>query len=804
MSKKNRNKPKSWVKPRRYPASNGGATLTTVDAGASEQADSGSPAATADDLGTMSEQQLVDTARAETEASSPVTADPGDSTTASATPEAAVVIADSAVTMQVSKEDLIEAIRGLRRASAEFNVKKAETEVARFGHEREKEAVSNKVEELGRRETVLKEREADVSGRNTKVESRELELLAKAAEADAGFPERLREAREALEAEYKRGTKELKGQKTLLKEQQDAFDTDRQSLGKEQIDIERDKREISYKREHMKDMEQLVEQQATKKVEDQLAALGQGIESSKNEVRRVSGQLTKSQVRVNELEASLAKAGGTSLEDLIAKRDHLSKKVESLEMELSTRPGQATVKLYKEAQGKVEVLEDKNRSLGAALFQSRSELERMKIPVGEMETQRVAQRSLELRNAALKEANDQLQIEVEGRLNQASGRNPYPELEQMDAADSECQKPPTNLYQQQNLKGIVTYVRNRMAADEKLFYDESTIRCFLAGLAMSRLHLLQGISGTGKTSLPRAFAQALGGHADIVAVQAGWRDRQDLLGYYNAFDKKYHESSFVKALYRAQCPTWADRIYIIVLDEMNLSYIEQFGADLLSELESPTKPNHPQFGLMDSRPPKRPSRLLDDGTAIAVPPNVWFVGTANHDETTKDFADKTYDRAHTMELPRNPSTLKLENVTVHPPSSCDSIQRLFTAARQEKTSAIAADFVSTFVKKLEPELKGKFNIGWGNRLEKQIAHFVPVIVSAGGTVGEATDHVVATKLLRKLRNRHDVRVRQLNDLRTTLQTRWKEGKLDPAPKQCEDLLDALIRTRSFEEGEAAS
>ena len=77
-------------------------------------------------------------------------------------------------------------------------------------------------------------------------------------------------------------------------------------------------------------------------------------------------------------------------------------------------------------------------------------------------------------------------------------------------------------------------------------------------------------------------------------------------------------------------------------------------------------------------------------------------------------------------------------------------------------------------------------------------------ITAGGTVGEATDHVVATKLLRKLRNRHDVRVRQLNDLRTTLQTRWKEGKLDPAPKQCEDLLDALIRTRSFEEGEAAS
>jgi predicted kinase len=71
---------------------------------------------------------------------------------------------------------------------------------------------------------------------------------------------------------------------------------------------------------------------------------------------------------------------------------------------------------------------------------------------------------------------------------------------------------------------------------------------------MSRLHLLQGISGTGKTSLPIAFASAIGAGCKAIEVQAGWRDRQDLIGHYNAFEKKFYESEFLLALYRAGCP----------------------------------------------------------------------------------------------------------------------------------------------------------------------------------------------------------------------------------------------------------
>ncbi|MBN0287701.1 AAA family ATPase, partial [Pseudomonas aeruginosa] len=95
----------------------------------------------------------------------------------------------------------------------------------------------------------------------------------------------------------------------------------------------------------------------------------------------------------------------------------------------------------------------------------------------------------------------------------------------------------------------------------------------------------QGISGTGKTSLAKAFAKAMGGFCTDIAVQAGWRDRDDLLGHYNAFERRFYEKDCLQALYRAQTPRWRDTCNVILLDEMNLSRPEQYFAEFLSALE---------------------------------------------------------------------------------------------------------------------------------------------------------------------------------------------------------------------------
>ena len=139
---------------------------------------------------------------------------------------------------------------------------------------------------------------------------------------------------------------------------------------------------------------------------------------------------------------------------------------------------------------------------------------------------------------------------------------------------------------------IVQYARN---SRNHLFYTRESIAAFLAGLGSTRLTILQGMSGTGKTSLPKIVSEALGSVCDIVEVESSWRDKNELLGYYNEFSKMYTPKKFTRALYRARlCP---DRLTFIVLDEMNLSRIEYYFSDFLS--------------LMENDPDKRELRLIN-------------------------------------------------------------------------------------------------------------------------------------------------------------------------------------------------
>ncbi len=184
------------------------------------------------------------------------------------------------------------------------------------------------------------------------------------------------------------------------------------------------------------------------------------------------------------------------------------------------------------------------------------------------------------------------------------------------------------------------------------------LRVFIGGLAMSRLHILEGVSGTGKTSLPIAAAEVLGGGFAKIEVQAGWRDSQDLIGFYNEFEGRFREHEFTRSLYRAMTPRYADGLFFVVLDEMNLSKPEQYFADYLSKLEDLEGADVGGRGMVTLVPrsfagglPDHLEHLEDGGVGLPLHDNVWFIGTANHDETTASFAPKTQSRAHVMELP---------------------------------------------------------------------------------------------------------------------------------------------------------
>jgi 5-methylcytosine-specific restriction endonuclease McrBC GTP-binding regulatory subunit McrB len=288
--------------------------------------------------------------------------------------------------------------------------------------------------------------------------------------------------------------------------------------------------------------------------------------------------------------------------------------------------------------------------------------------------------------------------------------------------------------------------------------------------------------------LPREFARAFGWESAFVEVQSSWRDKTDLLGYYNAFEKRFYESACLQALYSAQCPTYASRPFIIVLDEMNLSQTEHYFADFLSALEQ-TSPELRRVGLVGHRISPSP-RLLLEGKAIRIPDNVWFVGTANHDESTKDFAEKTYDRAHVMELPRVHASFEAKP-TRNAPLGLPQLVALFEQAcnKHAKEAENALQFLNT---KLKNEL-AELDLGWGNRFEKQLRAFLPVVVAAGGEPGEALDHLLATKVLRKLRGRFDLPVPLLENKAKSLASSWAGFDPKSPASDSMQLLEAEIR-----------
>ena len=122
-----------------------------------------------------------------------------------------------------------------------------------------------------------------------------------------------------------------------------------------------------------------------------------------------------------------------------------------------------------------------------------------------------------------------------------------------------------------DLPGLVDRFINYSASQLKLFYTKEIIARWFAGLATSKVLILEGISGTGKTSLPYAMGKFFQNDTSIISVQPSWRDRAELLGYLNEFTKRFNETDFLKSVYAA---SYSDTINLIVLDEMNLARIE--------------------------------------------------------------------------------------------------------------------------------------------------------------------------------------------------------------------------------------
>jgi hypothetical protein len=171
------------------------------------------------------------------------------------------------------------------------------------------------------------------------------------------------------------------------------------------------------------------------------------------------------------------------------------------------------------------------------------------------------------------------------------------------------------------------------------------------------LTVLAGVSGTGKSELPRLYSRFGGIGFLSLAVQPNWDSPQSLFGFFNSVDNRFNATTVLRAMVQAQhAPDHetykhglSDRLLLVLLDEMNLAHVEQYFSDLLSRLEQ--------------RRGESRDVTLDIDLGAGMPPyrlslgrNVLWVGTMNEDETTKALSDKVVDRSNLLYFPR-PRTL---------------------------------------------------------------------------------------------------------------------------------------------------
>lgn len=290
-----------------------------------------------------------------------------------------------------------------------------------------------------------------------------------------------------------------------------------------------------------------------------------------------------------------------------------------------------------------------------------------------------------------------------------------------------------------NLEQICEMYRNFACSKMHLYYDIKTIRLFIAGMASTKLIILQGISGTGKTSLPYSFGKFLQNDTTIASVQPSWRDRTELFGYFNEFTKNFNETEVLKRIYSSN---YNNDINLILLDEMNIARVEYYFAEMLSILEMPNADEW-ELDIVPNVWSTDPIKL--DKGKIVIPQNVWYIGTANNDDSTYAISDKVYDRAQ-------PINLDAKGIAFDAPETgplnlgYDHLQALFDEAFE--MYPISQENLRK-IQQLDLWVIEKLRVAFGNRILKQMGLFVPVYVACGGEELDGIDYVLATKIFRK-------------------------------------------------------
>ena len=509
-------------------------------------------------------------------------------------------------------------------ARAEDFEKRAHASAGAYEEQSRENAHRRAAEIVAAGEALLEGRQADLDGRRQALDQREIALNQREASlpdlAERMAAERTAAMRSALE-------------------EREARQAERQAA------LEDREEEAGFLAAALREEKRLFTQRVQSAVQDQYAAIVNELEQKRETAtalsranRKLQEELDATRMRANEL---LAKKGGGGL---LEESRRLKAECERLQGELRDfEMNGITPERVQEITGQRERIQDLQGQINRLTAELDEARRQAALSVGASEQLSAAQGQLESQRKTIQELLEELdkrkKVSREDMVRPirevpAFLDAPAPELDPEDLAGEDQWL--EHIRRQSEKSGIIFSQRQLMAYHTSLKINE-----------WSPMVVLSGVSGTGKSELPKQYARHGGMQFLSLPVKPDWDSPAALFGYYNSLENKFEATELVRTLYqmqRAQRSRWSEGMLVVLLDEMNLAHPEQYFADLLSKFEeSRNSGQDPSYEIVlgAGEPPMQ----------LSIGRNVLWTGTMNEDETTKGLSDKVIDRSMLITFP---------------------------------------------------------------------------------------------------------------------------------------------------------
>ena len=478
--------------------------------------------------------------------------------------------------------------------------------------------------------------------------------------------------RSEIQQQREKDFKELEAE---VQQHRDDLKKREQELKQEKATLTSNQNNVMFQQSENKQLQASLEQIIAERIKTKEEEFEQTQQQFKEDKQRLLDRI-KHQDKLNSSYDELEKMLGNRLPEEVL-RDLTTKNEELIVLrEELKRPSQELEEYYDNHRAEITKLEQDNQQLQGEKRELQSKLDTQEQLEYDQERLQSKLNSLDVNYKAVLADNNKLQETLE-RLRPA-----YNNPESIEKRIKNIKRPYIQEFvprrQEVTINELDWLEAIRSGIDNHGLQFSHRILCaFHTALKIaewSPLTVLAGVSGTGKSELPKLYSRFGGINFINVPVQPNWDSQESMLGYFNSISNSYEAQPMLNFLVQSREKRVTDSkdsednynglddtVSLVLLDEMNLAHVELYFADFLSKLEQ-------RRGAKNSELPHIDINLGSDidPYKLSLGHNLLFAGTMNQDETTKSLSDKVIDRGTSIFFPRPESLHRREKLKALP------------------------------------------------------------------------------------------------------------------------------------------